>query len=415
MHDYKTIYAGIAPVEKIVSGALAYARARVGAAGVVTLDVLQEGSLAVIKSLAVEKLKPDVEALLADGAAMFEMLNGSRPAVESEAQAWRDAFDEHLMAALGTDMQKAIGPSALGEHFTDSDVDDLEVRGKVAFELAERLAESAQVYDTTNPNAVKVHAVKTLELAGVGHLDLAPHATGGTAVAAPVAPSIDEPTARARVEQIVGAFAIRQGDNFDPIVASELLSAAFDDDHFISVGAIERMGGGVQDTPYFGAYQMAAPLEAAGNTLAAAMAALVSGAVVTAPKKTGKKIKVDPKAGAIPLAPPAVVSPTPAQPAAAPPLAPPPPPSLHPAAAGASTLTAPSLNGDYAEVVRIWRAVGKDTDQSIGEAVGVSRPQVGNIATGKAKLALDQARKEALRTVLLHKSIQMQRAADLLA
>ncbi len=416
MHDYKNIYAGIAPVEKIVSGALAYARARVGAAGVVTLDVLQEGSLAVIKSLAVEKLKDGVEMLLADATASYQMFSGERPAGEGpEAHDWRDGFDMHLLDALGSDMQKAIGPSAIGEHFTDADVDDLDVRGKVAHELAERLAESAQVYDRRDPNNVKVDIAKTLNLAGVSGAELVVHAATATGRAiADAAPSIDEPTARARVEQVVGAYAIRQGDAFDPIVASELLSAAFDEDHFIAVGAIERMGGVVADQAYFAAYQAAAPLEAAGNTLAAAMAALVSGAVVEAPKKTGKKIKVDPEAGLVAPSPQAVAVPT-SQPVVAPPLAPPSPskPSTQ-TTAGASTLATSTADGDYADVVRIWRKVGKDTDQSIGEAVGVSRPQVGNIAAGKAKLALDPAQKEALKRLLQQKGDDLRRAASLL-
>lgn len=432
MLDYRTIYRDIAPKAVLIDGALSYARGRLGVAGIVTLDVLKEGALEVVKSLAIDKLRPGIDTLLANAVAGFVTLKGERPAPgdrgdsdEARMEAglfearvaapWRDAFDDWLIAQIGSDLARAIGPSCMGEHFTDSDVDDPAVRAQVAIEIAHRLAESAMVmHDPGNTGDWVVSVNKTLSAAGIVDSDLLPNtsaqATAATTQEKETMAIIDEATARARVEQVVQGFAIRTGaDAFDPILLGELLGAAFDEDSFISLGAVERMGGSKEDVDYFRAYLLAAPLEVHSNTMTAAMAALATGAVVEPPKPVkAKRIKVH--AAPVPSGGPSSPSPM-----APPPLAPPGQVSLPSAPGGASTPLPPVAgDGDYGNVVKLWREHGKDNDESIGKHLGVSRAQVSNIGGGKVKCPLTPAQRQAIQAALNVKIAGLMSARDLL-
>lgn len=413
MHDYKTIYRDIAPKDQIIAGGLAFVRGRVGAAGVVTLDALKEGCVEVVKSLAVEKLYPDFLSVVGDAVALYELLNGSRidSVNENRAEAWRDDFDSALEQAIGTDLARAIGPSCMGEHFTDSDVDDEQVRNAVVREMCERLAEAAMPMDDSDPNNIKPSVNKTLSAAGIVKEDLIPYCNGveaATDTPVATAATIDDTTARGRVEQVVGAWAIRTGlDNFDPLVLDEILVSAFDDDDFISLGGVERLGGAVADVAYFRTYGRAVP-EAKQNTLDAAYLAAMTGEVIEAPKPpSGPKIKITG----------AAKSPTSrrgkAQQADPPPSA---PPSPGAAVSLPTPTAAPGVSDDWGDVARIWRENATDTDSIIAEAFGVSRGTVSNIGMGKASRAtakpLSPAVRQKIAKILSEKADKLQDAAN---
>lgn len=387
--DYLNIYRDIAPKETIVNGALAYARGRVGSHGVVTLDALKEGALEVVKTLATDKLAAWLDRLLADSSSVYEMVNGARP--DGEQDAWLDAFEAHLLGDLGADLQRVIGPSVIGEHFTDPDVDDPEIRLTVAREAAVHLAHNVMPMDDSDPNNVKPSINKTLSAAGVVDTDFSPYMSGKAITVSTVAKSfIDEPQARAAVERIAGAYALRMADKFDPLVLDELLASAFDDDHFISIGGIERLGGTVADQLYFASYIKAAPGEARSNTLSAAMEAFTSGALVETPKPAaGNKIKVDgaPVSGRGRKGKGATVASQATQAvASASPGVPPQTVNLAvPAAVPTPTVPGGAPHSNWNDIVTLW-ADCKITDERIASFFDVSRGHISNVRAGKSKL-----------------------------
>lgn len=406
--DYKNVYRDIAPKEVIIAQAVAAAKVMAGGT-LPNLEQVKTGAVNYVCSLAIDKLKGPTRYLLENAVAEFQMIEGERPALpeglpdNEEARAWRDKFDEFLIAKFDKDLQRAVGPSALGEHFTDSDVDDAEVMNVVVNEISERLAEAGRPMDNANTSEAKPSVNKTLSAAGVVEADLIPYASGVPgAKAAAEDRVIDLVEARGKVELIVGTYALRQGDNFGPFALDELLVSAFDDDNFIAGGAIERMGGTFADQPFFLAYR-ASPTHKE-DTMSAAVAALASGSVIEPPKGAkAKKIKITK---------PNEAAAAPSLPAAAPPLpgaaaAPPLPPMT-------SATVAPGVSIDWSSIVNVWTANAQDKDEQIADALGISRGTVGNLRAGKPTRGV-KANPAEVRKILLQKVALLQSAADMLA
>lgn len=398
MHDFKNVYRSL---ETRKDEIIQNARSAVGSARV-PVATLKEAAFAAATTMAAAMLAPAVAHALDNAAIEFQMMTGNRPTTnETELNAWLDAFDAHMLAAFTPELQKAIGPGALGEMFSDCDLDDDKLRADAADTIALRLAEAARPLDNANTDMAKPSVNKTLSAVGIVETDLAPYALAdGKAKADVEERVITEPEARGKVEAIVGAYALRIGGvAFDPLSFDALLNNAFDMDHFISVGALVELCGAEKEAlsarPFFVAYMQAAPLSAKGDTMSAALAALANGKPVEPPKVTKPK-------------PPKI---TPATTTA---VAPPPPPPVGqpavaqvgvPVAAAGAGKPASAIDGDATSAIVLWRdTMTKFNDQSLADACGVSRGTIGNAAAGKAKITLTAEQREKIKATLQQKT-----------
>jgi hypothetical protein len=216
---------------------------------------------------------------------------------------WRDTFDEHVMDAMGTDIVRDVGQDFIGQYVTDTEIDTPDTLTRAAQIMTDNLVEAAVAARTPGQVLAEI---------GIVAEDLAAHAAPVTAAQAAAEAKVDrvipEPEARAHVERLAGAYAIRLGiAAFDMAAMTELLTGAFDTEEFLALGSINTLRGddkGISDGPFFAAYHKASKTCVA-DTVQAAMMAAMTGVVVDMPtgvktpkekKKTKKELAAEAKA-----------------------------------------------------------------------------------------------------------------------
>lgn len=396
MLPFATVFTMLAPQkEAILAEAVAQARS-ISGGGMPLFETVKSSTYAQAVAMAANTLRPGCDKLLSDAVTMFQLTVGPRPDDEAAAISWRDQFDEHLLDAMGADVTRAVSQDFIGEYMTDSNVDEPDMRVRVAQIMADRLVDAAVKGRTPG---------QVLSEIGIVADDMAKFAQpvqDGQAKwnAEAAIAMIDEPQARARVEQIAGKWAIKAGiAAFDPAALADALKLCFDEELFLALGPIEALGGTKEDFPFFAAYWKAASSTAINDTVAAAMNAAIVGAVVETPKgKPVKKVRIDKE-----NATDAVVQPpkqTPPAPSAA----------MPPATAGGA-----APKDDYANLIKLMREHSADNDTEIGTLIGKTRGTVGNIAAGKAPCKLTPDQISNLRVLLGKRIAGLQAALAMLA
>lgn len=350
-----------------------------------TIDMVKTAGLDVARRMAADMIQGFCKSKLDVAVTMYGFTAGPRPADRAmddpEYVAWRDQFDEHIMDTLGQDVLRAAGQDFIGEYLTDSEIDEEVVRDAAAAVMARSIVQS---------NVLERQPGQVLAEIGIVAEDLAMAAgtiVGVGAAIKEMAPEVSESTARGHVEQLVGkqAISLMAAGAFDLAAVTELLKGAFDDDPFLPLEYISRLGGTQADQPYFAAYFRAAGKDAVSNTAQAAMMAALTGAIVEMPKdapkpkKPGKGKKSDAAA-------------------AAPAVSPPPPPVV---ASGLVT-TEPKAAGDddITDVIKLMLLHGGDSQEEVGNLVGKSRAHVNNAKAGKAKVTVTALQRKNLITRL---------------
>lgn len=336
-----------------------------------TVEMVKSAGLVVARAMAVELLRPQCKAKLDVAVTMHGFTGGPRPTSPIDDPTyvkWREDFDQCIMDTLGEDICKAAGQDWLGEHATDSEIDEMAVREAAAHAMARNIVQ-ANILERQPGQVLAEIGIVAEDLAGVAPQS----ATAATSTASAVL-SISESTARGHVERLVGTKAIADmaAGAYNPDKLVELLKGAFDDDPFLPLGFIEQLGGTQADQPYFAAYFKAAGKEAIANTAQAAMMAGLTGQIVEMPKdapkpKKGKKTATE--------APPPIV--------AAPPVAPPAPPR------------APG-DDDITDVIKLMLLHGGDSQEEVGKLVGKSRAHINNVKAGKAKVTVTETQRTSL-------------------
>lgn len=334
-----------------------------------TIEQVKLATFGYAKTVAEGWLLPDLTTALQKGVASYVSAHGPRPATDKNDPlnvSWCDGFDEYLMDAIGTDTLRGLGQDFIGQYLTDSEMDENTVLTSAAEQGAKLLVEAAVhagQKEGRSPGQV-------LAEVGIVHEDLAAHALPGGAPEAVVAaePVIDEVTARVRVEQIIGRWAIGVGvAALDPAAMAANFKPMFDDEHFLVLGPIQTIGGKTEDVPYFMAYFKAHGAACVDQSVAAAFNAALTGEVVTDAKPVkpaGGKAKKT-KAQAVP--PPVSVA---------------------------------EPGTDHSAIIKLLREHRLRTDEDLGNIMGVSRAQVANIATkGKAVTLTPKIRAALLAAV----------------
>lgn len=336
-----------------------------------TGDMVKATAVEYAKSLARGWLLPGLIETCEAAVKAFEAARGPRPNVDVNEPgyvAWRGDLDDYIMACLSEDVCQDIGQDFCGEYFTDTEFDNPDIRNRACQIAAGNLVEAA-VRGRSN--------AQVLAEIGIVEADVAAVSVAAPAGAAPTvakeAQAIDETTARVHVERLIGAWAIRTGiGGIDPAKLAETLKLCFDEDFFLSLGPIEtQFGGNKDDVPYFVAYHKAAPSTCVDHTVAAAMMAAMTGTTVEPAAKPKGKGGRKPKNVAAPAA------------AASPPT-------------GASPPHAQALSGDDAALIRELRDLRLVKDEDMGTLLGVSRPQVSNIANKGKPISLSAEQKATL-------------------
>ena len=375
------LFALLAPrKDDILAGAVAQGRIMAGGSQP-TIDMVKAAGLEVARQAVVTLLEPQCKAVLDQAALMFPLVHGPRPVTPADDPAyigWKDQFDEHIMDAIGPEALRMAGQDFIGEYCTESEIDEDTVREAAAQTMARNMVRTA--VSDRQPGQV-------LAEIGIVHDDLIKVAVVPEGGAKPEAQAIAEPVARAHVERLVGAWAIKLGMGaFSVDYATEVLTIAFDDDDFLPLPYIEQLGGTMADAPYFRAYFKAAGKDAIANTANAAMMAALTGAVVEMPKDAPKLKK--PKKSATVVDP--VV----------------PPPPLVPSVSQPTTKAAGDPDDDIADVFKLLKEHGSDSVDALAAFVGKSRAWMANVISGKTTNCKASA---AQRNALL-KHLQMRKA-----
>jgi len=366
--------------------------------GTPTVEMLKSSVFGYAREVAKGWLLPGAVELLQGAVSTYHTQMGPRPQTDindPDNIAWCDAFDEHIMDAMGVERVRDVGQDFIGEHVTGSEIDTPDTLTRVAQIMVDNLVEAAV--------KARSHGQVLAEI-GIVSEDLAPHAAPQTAEQAKTAAVADrvigEPEARARVERVVGMFAIKAGiAAFDAAALGETLKLCFDDEEFLALGPIEAMGGTRDDVPFFMAYHKASPTCIA-DTVNAAMMAAMTGAVVEPPKDvkvpkakklTKKQIAEQEKAAVAPNA----VAPPPVQTAT-------------------SDLSKPA-GVDYSPAIKALREMRLATDEDLGTMIGQSRGTVNNIVKKDRACSLDSTQRAGLIKAVQERIAGLQNALTLLA
>lgn len=353
-----------------------------------TVDMIKGAAFDYAKAIAKGWILPGVTELLELGVRQYVQARGARPTsdVNDPANvAWRDEFDNYLMQCLGEDTCRDIGQDFCGEYFTDNEFDTPDILTRAGQVAADRLVDSA----------IKGRSpAQVLAEIGIVAEDLAAHAAPQTAAQVQLSAAtdvvIDETTARAHVERLVGGWAIKTGVGaLDPGALGETLKLCFDDDFFLALGPIERLGGNTNDVPYFMAYHKASKT-AVDDTVAAAFTAALSGQILDPVKPPPK-----PRGGKTKGAPAAVA---------------PPPPLASRASADASV-----AGVDGAAIIRMLRETRLAKDEDLGKIVGVSRPQISAIVNKGKLITLTSEHRVTLAKAVEDRIVGLQTVLALLS
>jgi hypothetical protein len=381
------LFALLAPrKDEILAGAVA--QGRIMASGSQpTLDMVKTAGLERAKHMLLDTLAPQCQALLDTAATMFPLIHGPRPEMPANDPAyieWKDQFDEYIMDTIGQDALRLAGQDFIGEFLTESEIDEDAIRNAAAAKMAANMVRTA--VSDRQPGQV-------LAEIGIVHDDLIKVAVvpaGGGA--APAGEPVNEGVARAHVERLVGAWAIKLGmADFTLEKATEVLRGAFDDDDFLPLSYIEVLGGTPADAPYFRAYHKAAGKDAVSNTANAAMMAALTGTLVEMPKDAPKPKKTKKSATVVD------------------PVVPPPPPSV---LTQAPTEAAGDPEDDIADVFKLVKQHSSDSVDALAAFVGKSRAWMNNVIQGKTACKASAAQRNALRTHLETRKAGLQAAID---
>lgn len=360
-----------------------------------TLDQIKIATFGYAKQVAASWVLPGLIELFTNASAAFVQAMGPRPGTamdDPDYVAWRDAFDEHVLDALGVDMVRDASQDFIGEYINDTAIDDPDTRNRASQILADRLIDAAVKGRTPGQVLAEIGIAKE-DMASHAQPETPAQAAASTADAAPV---IEEAHARAHVERLVGAYAIGLGvAGFDPAAVGVMLKEAFDTEEFVALGPIERMGGKRVDWPFFVAYAKASPTHV-DDTVNAAFMAAMTGALVEPPKDmpkpkklTKKQIAEQAKAAA------ATASPT---------VAPPP-------VVAASQPAGPQTAGvDYAAVIKALHEHNLAGGEALGKMIGVSRGTIDNIVKKGRACQLTEEHKATLRKAIEERVIGLQTA-----
>lgn len=344
-----------------------------------TIDMVKNAGLNVARTMAATMIETMCKARLDVAVTMYGFTAGARPTAPMDDpayQTWRDDFDQYIMDTLGEDVCQAAGQDFLGEFVTDSEIDEPAVRDAAAAAMARAIVQS---------NVLERQPGQVLAEIGIVHDDLLKVAIVPAGTTAPAeAPVITESTARGHIEQLVGNYAIKLGMGaFDLEATAELLKGAFDDDPFLPIGFVERLGGSHADVPYFAAYYKAAGKDAITNTAQAAMMAALTGQIVEMPKDAPKPPKGRKGKKSDATVPTAAVAPPPVV-----------------VASGAETPAKAPGDDDVTEVIKLMMLHGGDSQEALGGLVGKSRGHINNVKSGKARVTVTTAQRKALITRL---------------
>lgn len=361
-----------------------------------TLDMIKGACVGYARDIAKQWLLPGAIETLQKAVTTYQAHAGPRPPAGTPVEVtspWNDGFDEEIMDVIGKNTLRDIGQDFIGEWLTDSEIDNPDTLTRAAQIMTDRLCDAAT--RGRAPGAV-------LAEIGIVHSDLLPYCVAPSAdqmkAAAIEAAPIDEAVARAHVERLAGGYAIRIGAaNFDLVAVTELLAACFDDEEFLALGHIERLGGKREDWPYFAAYMKASPTHVADTANAAFMAS-ITGQLVEPPKNAPKPKKLTKKEQAA-LAKANEVAP---------------PPVVAPGSDAAPTQQPVGEAADLRRVIELMREHGSDGEEALGKILGVSRGTVNNIVKkGKSWAPTDDVQLKVQE--LLQKRIKgLQEAADML-
>lgn len=350
------------------------------------VETLKASIVASARRIAAGWFLPGLADTFTTAVKAWHTARGARPGTDANdpnVNSWLEGFDAYLLQCIG-DTATGLGQSWVGEYLTDSDFDNPDILNRACQIGADNLA-AAAIGGRLNG--------QVLAEIGIVNEDLLPLAVAAqnnnVDTSAEQAAAIDEGTARARVEQIVGAWAIKQGMSALDVatLGDNIIKPCFDDDKFLALGPIHAIGGKDEDFPYFLAYHKANANHVADTVSAAFMAAMTGNLVETPPPgKAPPKASTPPKTrkgrGAAAATAASGTAPPPAQSNVATHL-----PATSSSAAGGE---------DFADVIQALRRHTAIKEDELGKLLNVSRGTINNIVNKGKPCSLTAEEKVAL-------------------
>lgn len=322
----------------------------------------------------------------------FLSLAGPRPTVADQVSDWEDLFDGHLEAVLAPQI-KMLSQDWIGSYLTGTDFDDGAIRNKAADAGAAQIINYLNVTGTTSAKRLSAIGIARSTFASMYKPDAQPVSVE-TAAAAPATNTADVPLTSEQIGYYINDLVERMVIHHEPDVSNDatlgvIVNDMTDSDDGLAFSRIQVMHG---DTNHFVALRGSMKLD----TVAVVRERLINAVgmrLILGPTPSGAVVP--------PSAPVSVATPAPGD--------------IGKVGKGGKRTKAAKVetvvveNGKALEALKLLRLHGSDSDDKLGQALGVSRGTIKNWADGKSKFEPTETQRAALKQIILahHNGLQL--------